>query len=111
MSEPAVPIVGSLPEHWPSTIAVQPVRPWWVPWPIAVLAVPLLWILPKRTGPHFAAIRWPGVIVAHLLWTLYGIACIYLAVAAPECGWIAWFKDSGAGERPAYAQMTFSQTA
>jgi len=111
MTQPAAQITGPLPEHWAQTTATEPVRAWWIPWPIAVLAVPLLWILPKRMGPHFAAVRWPGVIATHLLWTLYGVACICLAVNAPEYGWIAWLKDGGIGERPAYAQMTFSQTA
>lgn len=110
MSERPPPIAAGLPEHWPTTPAVEPVRPWWIPWPIAVLAVPLLWILPKRMGPHFAAVRWPGIIAAHLLWTLYGICCIYLTLTAPEYGWIAWLKGDNTGERPAYAQMTFSQT-
>lgn len=111
MMQPAAQITGTLPEHWPRTPAAEPVRAWWIPLPLAVSAVPLLWILPKRMGPHFAAVRWPGIIAAHLLWTLYGVACIYLAVNAPEYGWIAWLKDGGIGERPAYAQMTFSQTA
>ncbi len=110
MTEPIVATAETLPEHWPMTAPVQPVRPWWIPWPIAVVAVPLLWILPKRMGPHFAAVRWPGIIAAHLLWTLYGVACICLGMTAPEYSWAAWFRGEAA-DLPAYAQLTFSQTA
>ncbi|MDM8005518.1 MAG: hypothetical protein QUV05_05130 [Phycisphaerae bacterium] len=110
MTEHPAQITDALPEHWPTAPAAEPVRPWWLPWPIAVLAAPLLWILPKRMGPHFAAVRWPGIIAAHLLWTLYGVACICLGVTAPQYSWIAWFGRESA-DIPAYAQMTFSQTA
>jgi hypothetical protein len=111
MTEAVARAAETLPERWPATTAVQPVRPWWLPWPIAVLAVPLLWVLPKWMGPHFAAVRWPGVIAAHLLWTFYGVACVYLAAVAPQYGWVAWLRQGGVAEFPEYPPMTFSQTA
>jgi hypothetical protein len=61
---------------------------------VAVLLVPLLWLFPKRMGPHFAAVRWPGVVLGHLCWTLYGIGCIAMDfVDAEYVGWVAYILD------------------
>lgn len=58
----------------------------WLPWPLAVLLVPLLWLFPKRLGLHFGRVAWPGVLAGHLLWTIYGIGCVSLAFSAPRTG-------------------------
>lgn len=67
-----------LPEYWPDDPPPKPLTPYWIPWPIAVLAVPLLWVMPKRFGPHFAGVSWWGAIFAHLIWLPYGIGCMML---------------------------------
>lgn len=87
-----------LPEFWPQSAPSGVARAWWIPWPVAILLVPLLWVMPKRMGPHFAAVRWPGVILGHLLWTVYGIGCIGLAYRAPHYGWIAWLTGQSPGQ-------------
>lgn len=87
-----------LPEFWPVAAAPEVARAWWIPWPVAILLVPLLWVSPKRMGVHFAAVRWPGVILGHLLWTIYGIGCVDLAYWAPHYGWIAWLTGRAPGQ-------------
>ncbi|GMU23324.1 MAG: hypothetical protein AMXMBFR13_34030 [Phycisphaerae bacterium] len=88
-----------LPEYWPELPAPEPVRAWWIPWPVAVLIAPLLWLFPKWLGPHFTAVRWPGVILGHLFWTSYGIGCIALGEYAPRYGWVAWFTGQMPGQQ------------
>ena len=56
--EPDAAASNALPEYWPAGPTVEPVRAWWIPWPIAIVLLPLLWLMPKRMGPHFAAVRW-----------------------------------------------------
>lgn len=70
-----MPAPAVLPESWPPQDSPQPVRPVWIPWPIAILLAPLFWLMPKRCGPHFVAAGWQAAIAAHLVWTIYGIAC------------------------------------
>lgn len=82
--------IEPLPEHWPADAKPETVRAWWIPWPVAVLLAPLLWILPRRMGPHFATVRWPGAIVAHLLWVFYAIGSMIIAFERPRFGWVAW---------------------
>ena len=91
------PPAETLPEYWPDGPVAQPVRPVWLPWPIAVVLAPLLWLLPKRMGVHFAAVRWPGVIVAHLVWTIYGIGCIAIAYWATGYSWAAYISGKSPG--------------
>lgn len=78
--------VAALPEFWPQEAPPAADRAAWIPWPIAVLLVPLLWIFPRRMGLHFGRVAWPGVILGHLLWTAYGIGCVHLAFEAPSTG-------------------------
>jgi hypothetical protein len=79
-------VAAALPEFWTQEAPPVADRAAWIPWPIAVLLVPLLWVLPKRMGLHFGRVAWPGVILGHLLWTVYGIGCVYLAFEAPRTG-------------------------
>lgn len=87
-----------LPEFWPPAAPPVVAQAWWIPWPLAVILVPLLWLMPRRMGPHFAAVRWPGVLLAHVFWTAYGIGCIALAYWAPHYGWVAWLTGRSPGQ-------------
>ncbi|NLE61507.1 MAG: hypothetical protein GX616_24410 [Planctomycetes bacterium] len=91
----------------------KPVRALWIPWPLAVVLVPLFWLLPKRMGPHFAAVRWPGVIVAHLVWVVYGLGCMTVAYWTPLFGWVAYLtgRTSGRETEALWPDPTFSQIA
>lgn len=80
-SETAAPTSASdavLPEFWPSQ-GKPPVRPVWIPWPIAVALAPLFWLMPKRFGPHFAAAGWRAAVAAHVVWGFYGLATLVVA--------------------------------
>lgn len=82
-----------LPEHWPNQQILEPVKPIWLPWPLAVPLAPLFCLFPKRLGAHFAESRWTAAIVAHLFWMIYALAC---AVSANEYTprkytWAAYF--------------------
>ncbi len=90
----------ALPEYWPVNPPVRPVRAVWLPWPIAVVLAPLLWLLPKRVGVHFAAVRWPGAIVAHVVWTIYGIGCIAITYQTPRYSWVAYLSGQSPGQEP-----------
>lgn len=63
-----------------------------MPWPLAVLLVPLFWLMPRRFGPHFAQASWTAAIVAHGLWGAYAVAGILLvAIGLPQYtlpGWL-----------------------
>ncbi|HPD29601.1 MAG TPA: hypothetical protein PLL20_06380 [Phycisphaerae bacterium] len=91
----------------------KPVRALWIPWPLAVVLVPLFWLLPKRMGPHFAAVRWPGVIVAHLVWVVYGLGCMTVAYWTPMFGWAAYLtgRTSGHETEALWPDPTISQIA
>jgi len=91
-------VTQPLPEYWPEEQRPQPERVYWLPWPMAVLLVPLLWLMPKRMGPHFAAVRWPGVIVGHLFWTIYGYGCVSIAFDAPKYSWVAYLAGRSPGQ-------------
>ena len=73
------PCGEALPEFWPDQ-SPPTVRPVWIPWPIAVLLVPLFWVMPRRFGPHFAAASWTAAVIAHLVWGIYGAVSILLPV-------------------------------
>lgn len=90
-----------LPEHWPSQPTFKSAQPWWIPWPLAVLLAPLLWIMPRRLGPHFAAVPWTGAVVAHMLWMPYGLGCVLIGLLEPHFGWAAWLFGQTPGERQA----------
>ncbi len=82
-----------LPEHWPQPSAMQPVRPVWIPWVIAVALAPLFWLMPKRFGPHFAAAGWRAAIAAHVVWGIYGAATVGMtAIAGPWYGLVTWLS-------------------
>ena len=100
-----------LPEYWPATPPPDPVRAVWIPWPIAVVLAPLLWLMPGRMGPHFAAVRWPGAIAAHLLWTVYGLACIVNAYESNDHCWVAYLQGQVPGQQqhPVWPAPTMSQ--
>lgn len=102
----------ALPEYWPENPPPAPVRPVWLPWPIAVALAPLLWLLPKRFGPHFAAVRWPGAVAAHLIWMTYGLACLFNAYEEPMYSWAAvvagkaaWQEEGLAADAPTFSQL------
>lgn len=101
----------TLPEFWPADPAPEVSRPWWIPWPMAIVLVPLLWLRPARMGPHFAAVRWPGVIIGQVFWTIYGAGCIALALINPHVGWVAWLTGSTTpGQEPAiWPEPTLSE--
>lgn len=103
--------ISPLPEYWPDQQRPQSERAYWLPWPMAVLLVPLLWLMPKRMGPHFAAVRWPGVIVGHLFWTIYGLGCVFIAFDAPKYGWVAYLagQSPGQSEPSIWLPPTFSE--
>ena len=92
---PAEPV---LPELLAPPRAPVPVRPVWMPWPIAVLLAPLFWLMPRQFGPHFAAAGWRAAIAAYLTWTLYGTCCLVLVETWPDmhgretgsCGPVSW---------------------
>lgn len=88
----------NLPEFWPEKEGEPPVRPVWIPWPLAILLVPLFWLMPKRMGPHFARVRWPGVILAQLFWVVYGAGCIAMAYMSPRFGWVAFVTGRCPGQ-------------
>ena len=79
-----------LPEYWPAPPPPELACPVWIPWPLAVLLAPLFWLMPRRMGPHFAAVRWPGALFAHVLWVFYGIGCVAIASAMPRFGLAAY---------------------
>lgn len=86
----AEPRPATLPEFWPDQ-SVAPVRPIWIPWPLAIVLAPLFWLMPKRFGPHFAAASWTAAILAHVTWACYGLASICLAtVAGPRYTLASW---------------------
>lgn len=87
-----------LPEFLPIVPRRPLARPWWIPWPVAILLAPLLWLLPKRMGPHFATVRWPGVILANLIYVIYGVSCIVLAKTSPRYSWIAYALGRSPGQ-------------
>ncbi len=70
----------ALPEFWPADEAARPLRPIRLPWPIVVLLAPLLWVMPKRLGPQFAAAGWRAAIVAHLVWVGYAACSITMSL-------------------------------
>ena len=86
-----------LPEYWPSQPPFESAQPWWIPWPVAVLLAPLLWIMPRRMGPHFAAVPWRGAVVAHMLWMPYGLGCVLIGLLEPNFGWAAWLFGQAPG--------------
>lgn len=94
------PPPAALPEFWPEQARTTPVRPVWIPWPVAIVLVPLLWLMPRRMGPHFAAVRWPGVVLAHLVWVVYGIGCIAVAFVNPQYGLTACILGSAPAADP-----------
>lgn len=87
-----------LPEYWPEADSVIPLRAVWIPWPLAILLAPLMWIFPKTLGPHLARVRWPGVILAHLFWSIYGVGCYMLAFEPRRYGLIAFITGRGHGQ-------------
>lgn len=102
----AEPSPQTLPEYWPVESPVQPESATWLPWPIAVVLAPLFWLMPKRMGIHFAESRWPGAIVAHIVWMSYGIGCITTAVEGQRYSLPAYL----AGQWPGQASVSmFSQ--
>jgi len=86
----------SLPRTWPEEPAEPGVRPVWIPWPAAVLLTPLFWLMPKRMGPHFVSVRWPGVLAAQVIWMLYGAGCVVLSLIYREYG-LVWFVANWLG--------------
>src|SRR5690606_25841087 len=64
---------------------------------LLVVLTPLFWIMPLRMGPHVTAVRWPGIIAAHLFWTIYGLGLCAVAVVAPRFGWVAYLTGYSAG--------------
>lgn len=103
----------TLPEYWPDDQPPEPVRAIWLPWPIAIVLAPLFWLMPKRMGPHFAAVRWPGIIAAHLLWATYGFFCIVNAYANVDYSWAAYLSGQCPGQQSEilYPAPTLSQIA
>jgi len=94
------PATEPLPEYLPIESRRPLARPWWIPWPVAIVLAPLLWLLPKRMGPHFAAVRWPGAIIGNLIYVIYGVSCIVLAEKAPRYSWIAYALGESPGQAP-----------
>ena len=82
-------------------------RPRRIPWPLAFLAAPLLWVMPRRMGPCLATVRWPGVIAAHLLWTTWGLGWITLVDEPPDRGFYGYLF--GAGPPPVDAWSCVSE--
>ncbi len=89
-----------LPEFLPVTPRKPVVHPWWIPWPVAILLAPLLWLMPRRMGPHFATVRWPGAILGNLVYVIYGISCLVLARVSPRYGWVAYLLGEAPGQAP-----------
>lgn len=56
-----------VPETWPRAVPDDrpPARA--IPTLLAPFAIPLVWIIPRRLGPHLAASSWPAAYLAHLL--------------------------------------------
>lgn len=71
--------VQPLPEFLAEAHGPVPVRPVWIPWPVAIFLAPLFWLMPKRFGPHVAAAGWRAAIAVYLTWTVYAMACLILA--------------------------------
>lgn len=90
----------TLPEYWPQEPPPPPPRAAWIPWPIAILIAPLLWFFPKTLGLHFGRVAWPGVIIGHLLWTIYGIGSVVLAFFAPQTGLPGYVAQAFKAEPP-----------
>lgn len=63
----------AIPPAYRVTVPAVPVRHVWIPWPLAVVLAPLFWIMPGRSGPHFARAGYLAAISAHLFWIYYGI--------------------------------------
>lgn len=80
-----------MPELLAEAQGTVPVRPVWIPWPMAVLVAPLFWLMPKRFGPHFAAAGWRAAIAGYLTWSVYGTCCLILATN--------WGTAAGAGSQ------------
>jgi len=102
--------IEPLPEYWPPDTQL-PTQPVWLPWPVAVVLAPLLWLLPKRMGPHFTQSRWTGAIIAHICWTTYGIGCIVNAYVGKYYSWIAYLtgQTPGGSDGDSWMAPSFSQ--
>ncbi|MBN1491628.1 MAG: hypothetical protein JXA69_17075 [Phycisphaerae bacterium] len=100
-----------LPEFWPTMPAEKPARAIWLPWPIVAALAPLFWLMPKRLGPHFAAAGWRAALAAQLLWTVYGIGCIVVALDAPNYGWVTYVTGQSPGQQQPsiWESPTFSE--
>ncbi len=80
----------------PAMVAAD--RPRRLPWPLALPAVPLFWVAPRRMGPVLSTVRWPGVLVASLFWTMYGV------------GWRAMVDGPLIGSAIAAMQRSFGES-
>ena len=98
-TRPTEPTAQPLPEYWPAAPAETPPRAIWLPWPVVAALAPLFWLMPKRLGPHFAAAGWRAALAAQLLWTVYGIGCIVVALDAPNYGWVAYVTGQSPGQQ------------
>ena len=65
-------------------------------WPLAVPVVVLFWILPRRTGPALTSVRWPGVLLVWVFWTIYGAGCVMMGDS--PWGWVHLLTGHGPGE-------------